>query len=87
MVDGRKNPDDIVSKLWRYPQVWHLLKPLIFYSGNTHDLLSIKENNTIMDNKIHASSQEASYHMLPMYKNNKLYFIRNLGTWTIIYYI
>jgi hypothetical protein len=41
MVDGNKNPADIVSKHWSYPQVWHLLKPLIFYSGNTQDLVDI----------------------------------------------
>jgi hypothetical protein len=26
-IDGKKNPADIVSKHWSYPQVWHLLKP------------------------------------------------------------
>jgi hypothetical protein len=59
-VDGKNNPADIVSKHWSYPQIWHLLKPLFFYSGNTQDLLDINEDNTIMDNKINASSQEAS---------------------------
>jgi hypothetical protein len=39
-VDGKKNPADIVSKHWSYPQVWHLLKPILFYSGDTNDLIA-----------------------------------------------
>jgi hypothetical protein len=58
-IDGKNNPADFVSKQWSYPQVCHLLKPLLFYSGNTQDLLDIKENKIIMDNNIDASSQEA----------------------------
>jgi Reverse transcriptase (RNA-dependent DNA polymerase) len=47
-IDGKKNPADIVSKHWSYPQVWHLLKPLLFYSGDTLHLLqpeNIEEAN------------------------------------------
>jgi hypothetical protein len=43
-IDGKNNPADIVSKHWGYQQVWQLLKPLLFYSGNTADLLAIEEN-------------------------------------------
>jgi hypothetical protein len=71
LVDGKNNPADIVSKHWSFPQILHLLKPLLFYSGNTQDLLDIKEANTIMDNKIITLSPEASYHMFPMYNDNK----------------
>jgi hypothetical protein len=71
LVDGKNNPADFVSKHWSYPQIWHLLKPLSFYSGNTQDLLDSKEENTIMDNKINASSQETPYHMFPMCYDNK----------------
>jgi hypothetical protein len=42
-IDGKRNPSDIVSKNWSYPQVWHLLKPLLFYSGDTFDLLEISK--------------------------------------------
>jgi hypothetical protein len=70
-VDGKNNPADCVSKHWSYLQIWHLLKPLLFYSENTQDLLDSKEDNTIMDNKINASSQETSYHMFPTYNDNK----------------
>jgi hypothetical protein len=36
-IDGKLNPADIVSKNWAYPQVWHLLKPLLFHSGDPGD--------------------------------------------------
>jgi hypothetical protein len=42
-IDGKKNPADIVSKHRIYPQVWHLLKPLLFYSGDTKDLINCDE--------------------------------------------
>jgi hypothetical protein len=38
-IDRKANPADIVSKHWGYPQVWHLLKPILFYSGDTADLI------------------------------------------------
>jgi hypothetical protein len=44
-IDGKLNPADIASKHWSYPQVWHLLKPILFYSGNTNDLLVTEENS------------------------------------------
>jgi hypothetical protein len=69
-VDGKNNPA-FASKNWNYSQIWHLLKPLLFYSGNTQDLLDIKEDNTIMENKISASLQETFYQMLPTYNGNK----------------
>jgi hypothetical protein len=33
-IDGKLNPDDIASKHWAYLQIWQLLKPLLFYSGD-----------------------------------------------------
>jgi hypothetical protein len=44
-IDGKINLEDIVSKHWSYLQVWHLLKPLILYSGDTFDLL--EEENIV----------------------------------------
>ena len=38
-IDGKSNPADVVSKHWGYAQVWHLLKPLLFYSGDTSELV------------------------------------------------
>jgi hypothetical protein len=37
-IDGNKNPENIVSKYWSYPQVCHL-----FYSGDTKDLINPDE--------------------------------------------
>jgi hypothetical protein len=42
-IDGKENPADIVSKHWSYPQVWHLLKPILFYSGDTSNLIHRKD--------------------------------------------
>jgi hypothetical protein len=39
-INGKNNPADIVSKHWSYQQIWHLLQPILFYSGNTNDLLN-----------------------------------------------
>jgi hypothetical protein len=38
-IDGKSNPADIVSKHWAYPQVWHMLQPILFYSGDNKNLL------------------------------------------------
>ena len=37
-IDGIFNPADILSKHWSYSQVWHNLKPLLFYKGDTANL-------------------------------------------------
>jgi Reverse transcriptase (RNA-dependent DNA polymerase) len=42
-IDGKINPADIVSKHWSYPQIWHMLQPILFYSGNTKDLIKGEE--------------------------------------------
>jgi hypothetical protein len=42
-IDGKDNPADIVSKHWGYQQVWKLLKPLLFYSGDTAELIENDE--------------------------------------------
>ena len=33
------NPADILSKHWGYSQVWDLLKPILFWKGDTMDIL------------------------------------------------
>ncbi len=38
-VPGELNPSDILSKHWGYAQVWHLMKTLLFWQGDTADLL------------------------------------------------
>ena len=37
-IPGEKNPADILSKHWGYQQVWPLLKPLLFWRGETKDI-------------------------------------------------
>ena len=37
-IDGQFNPADVLSKHWGYQQVWVLLKPILFFSGNTNEL-------------------------------------------------
>ena len=44
-IDGKTNPADIVSKHWSYPQVWQLLKPILFYSGDTGNLITNSDEN------------------------------------------
>jgi hypothetical protein len=44
-IDGKANPADIVSKHWGYQQIWHLLQAVLFYSGNTNDLVSSEQND------------------------------------------
>ena len=38
-IYGDSNPADILSKAWGYQQVWGILRPLLFWEGNTSDLL------------------------------------------------
>jgi hypothetical protein len=40
-VDGVLNPADILSKHWGYQQVWKLLRPLLFWLGDTLDILEL----------------------------------------------
>jgi hypothetical protein len=37
-VDGVRNPADILSKHWGYQQVWKLLRPLLFWPGDTIEI-------------------------------------------------
>jgi hypothetical protein len=38
-IPGKDNPADILSKHWGYQQVWPTLRPILFWKGNTADLL------------------------------------------------
>jgi hypothetical protein len=42
-MDCKLNPADIVIKQWAYPLVWHLIQPLLFYSGDPGDLIEPAE--------------------------------------------
>ena len=36
--DRESNPADILSKHWEFANIWPLLKPLLFWKGDTDDL-------------------------------------------------
>ena len=36
--DGKSNPADILSKHWEFANIWQLLKPLLFWKGDTDQL-------------------------------------------------
>ena len=36
--DGKSNPADILSKNWEFANIWPLLKPLLFWKGDTDEL-------------------------------------------------
>jgi hypothetical protein len=38
-VRGNLNPADILSKHWAYPAIWPVLKPLLFWQGDTAQLM------------------------------------------------
>jgi hypothetical protein len=38
-MPGADNPADILSKHWAYQVVYLILKPLLFFLGNTADLI------------------------------------------------
>ena len=35
---GKSNPADILSEHWTYNDVWKLLRPMLFWTGNTMDI-------------------------------------------------
>ena len=37
-IPGECNPADILSKHWGYSNVWPMLKPLLFYEGDTSNI-------------------------------------------------
>jgi hypothetical protein len=38
-INSETNPADILSKHWGYQQVWQLLQPILFWQGDTADLM------------------------------------------------
>jgi hypothetical protein len=67
-IPGPINPADILSKHWGYQQVWLTLKPIMFWKGNTADLLEEDKdlnkkkgsntNSTFMSHNISQEGQE-----------------------------
>ena len=42
-IPGQINPADILSKHWGYSQIWPILQPILFWMGDTADLLPKEE--------------------------------------------
>ena len=42
-IRSTQNPADILSKHWGYSTVWHLLRALLFYHGDTADIYELKD--------------------------------------------
>jgi hypothetical protein len=38
-ISGSMNPSDLLSKHWGHSQIYPLLRPLMFYQGDTIDLV------------------------------------------------
>ena len=38
-LPGKFNPADILSKHWGYQTIWPILKPILFFHGDTADLI------------------------------------------------
>ena len=50
-VRGETNPADILSKHWDYPSVWSQLRPLLFWRGDTGNLLTEAGEKKVEDGK------------------------------------
>ncbi len=48
-IPGVINPADILSKHWGYQQVWPMLQPLMFWCGDTMDL--VEEEDLMKEGK------------------------------------
>ena len=44
--DGKSNPADILSKHWEFATVWPMLKPILFWRGETATQLNVNSNNS-----------------------------------------
>ena len=50
-IRGENNPADIVSKHWGQAQVWQLIRPLLFYSGETTEIPDEKGQDKVAKEK------------------------------------
>ena len=50
-INGDRNPADILSKHWGFPQVWPLLKPLLFWQGETMSIPDGVKSKTVQVNQ------------------------------------
>jgi hypothetical protein len=50
-VRGDTNPADILSKHWDYPSVWSQLRPILFWRGDTGDLVKEDDEGKVKEGK------------------------------------
>ena len=46
-INGKFNPADILSKHWGYQMVWDLLQPILFWEGDTMEILTKAEKRAL----------------------------------------
>ena len=46
--DGKSKPVHILSKLWEFANIWPLLKPLLFWKGDTHEVTAKTKGSDII---------------------------------------
>jgi hypothetical protein len=46
-IDSKDNPADILSKHWGYQQIWEVLKPILFWHGDTQDIPTVPESGSM----------------------------------------
>ena len=54
-LSGKENPADILSKHWDYQQVWKILQPILFWGGDTIDLIPNQDTDGTKDGDINDS--------------------------------
>jgi hypothetical protein len=48
-LSGKANPSDILSTHWGHQAIYPILRPILFFSGNTADLIDDNEMTFIND--------------------------------------
>jgi hypothetical protein len=64
-IPGAANPADILSKHWGYQQVWPTLRPILFWKGNTADLILEDEDPIARKGSITNSVPTGLDHVVP----------------------
>jgi hypothetical protein len=48
-LSGKANPSNILSKYWGHQELYPILRPILFFSGNMADLIDDKEMTFVND--------------------------------------
>ena len=58
-IRGKRNPADILSKHWDFPSVWPMLKPMLFWRGDTAQLVEEDGDTPLRDLKVDTTLEDA----------------------------